>query len=950
MIPESLAAALVETCGRDGVVLERDRLLVYESDGLTAYRHTPGAVVLPRTAEEVRRSVTAIAEHGLPVVPRGAGTGLSGGAAALEGAVVVGTARMNRILEIDPENRRAVLQPGVVNVELSSAAAPYGLLYAPDPSSQTACTIGGNVAENSGGPHCLKWGVTSRWVTGVTVVLPDGSTARFGGAGRESSGYDLRGLFVGSEGCFGIAVEIEVGLLPLPEGVRTLLAIFDRIEDAGRAVSAVFGAGLLPAAMEIVDGPTIRAVENSVFAAGYPVDAQAALVVEFDGVEAGLDQDADQAAALCREAGAREVRRARDQAERTALWKGRKKAFGAMGRLAPDLLVQDATVPRTRLPEVLKGIGETAKRFDLLVANVFHAGDGNLHPNILFDRRDAGEMARVEAASTEIMRLCIDAGGTITGEHGVGLDKKRYMHLVCGPEELQAMWGARRAFDPDAVMNPGKVLPDDSEAARPSALNGPLDEEGSRRTRSSPGQGTGDRLTAVLGPYPTERLLAGEAARRWSADVSVEAVVFPESAEEVQETVRAATEAGIRLVPAGRGTWLRAGGWVREAAVAVSTARMNAVRHYEPADLTMTAGAGLGWEELAAHLAPNGQWLPVDSPGSREGTLGGVVACGTSGPLHARYGAVRDNVLGLEIVAGDGRRLRLGGRVVKNVAGYDLVRLATGSRGSLGIVTEVSVRLFPRPAAEATLLFRTGLADAVATARSVCAGPLPPLPVEVLLDGAVGPAGAAAAQATVAVRVGGGPAEVEALCGQVTAIAGAAPRRLLREGESRAFHEERTRWEDSAPFVARVGGLPSRLGRTLEQARRLAASLEDARACADASAGVARVKGSVAAGRGRSGPTAAEETTAAEEAAGPDDCGDALAEHVARLRAEVKGDGGSLILAKAPRSLAARAGWRTASRSGPSASATPLSGPQDRLTERLKALFDPDSVFAANRP
>ncbi len=462
MIPVTLAKSLVAICGRDGVIVDEDRLLVYESDALTAYRHRPGAVVLPRTTAEVQGAVAAIARHGLPIVPRGAGTGLSGGAVALDRAVVVGTARMNRILEIDAANRRAVLQPGVINAELSAAARPHGLYYAPDPSSQTTCTIGGNVAENSGGPHCLKYGVTSRYVTGLTIVLPDGSVAKLGGQGRDAPGYDLVGLFVGSEGCFGIATEIEVGLLPLPEGVRTLLGIFDRIEDAGRAVSDIVSAGLLPAAMEIIDGPTIRAVEDSVFAAGYPTDAEAALVIEFDGVEAGLDAEASRAADFCKRAGAREVRSARDEHERMALWKGRKKAFGAMGRIAPDLLVQDATVPRTTLPSILKGISEIAKRYDLVVANVFHAGDGNLHPNILFDRRDEGELERVERASKEIMQLCVDSGGTITGEHGVGLDKKDHMPLIYGPAELDAMWGVRRVFDPAGTMNPGKVLPEDT--------------------------------------------------------------------------------------------------------------------------------------------------------------------------------------------------------------------------------------------------------------------------------------------------------------------------------------------------------------------------------------------------------------------------------------------------------------------------------------------------------
>ena len=477
MIPKALAVSLTGICGQDGVIVDEDRLLVYESDALTAYRHRPGAVVLPRTTEQVRRAVAAITRHGLPIVPRGAGTGLSGGAVPLGGAVIIGTARMNRILTIDAANRRAVLQPGVINAELSVAAAAHGLYYAPDPSSQTACTIGGNVAENSGGPHCLKYGVTSRYVTGLTVVLADGSVVRLGGQGRETPGYDLVGLFVGSEGCFGIATEIEVGLLPVPEGVRTLLGIFDRIEDAGRAVSDIVSAGVLPAAMEIIDGPTIRAVEDSVFAAGYPTDAEAALVIEFDGLEAGLDAEAARAAEFCRRAGAREVRSAKDEEERLALWKGRKKAFGAMGRIAPDLLVQDATVPRTTLPAILKGISEIGKRYNLVVANVFHAGDGNLHPNILFDRRDEEELERVERASKEIMQICVDSGGTITGEHGVGLDKKDHMPLIYGRRELDTMWGIRRVFDPEGVMNPGKVLPEETDPERATWPGDPAPEE-----------------------------------------------------------------------------------------------------------------------------------------------------------------------------------------------------------------------------------------------------------------------------------------------------------------------------------------------------------------------------------------------------------------------------------------------------------------------------------------
>jgi glycolate oxidase subunit GlcD len=459
--PSAIVRELRRIVGDRNVITDPNRLFVYESDGLTAYRVLPRAVVLPSSTEEVAGVVRVLHGARIPVVPRGAGTGLSGGALPTEDAVVVGTARMNRILTIDRENRLARVQPGVINARLSEATRPHGLYYAPDPSSQSTCTLGGNVAENSGGPHCLKYGVTTRYVTGLTVVLAGGEVVRLGGAGREAtSELDLVGLFVGSEGCFGIATEIEVRLLPAPEGVRTLLAIFDTTEAAGHAVTEIIASGLMPAAVEIVDRATIRAVEASVYAAGYPVEAGAALVIEFDGTEAGLDADADRADACCQAAGALEVQRATDPEHRLRLWKGRKKAFGAMGRIAPDLLVQDATVPRTRLPEVLARITEIGERYGLNVANVFHAGDGNLHPNILFDRADADELARVERASREIMELCVEVGGTITGEHGVGVDKRGYMRLVHGETELDVLRSVRQVFDPDGLFNPGKVVPE----------------------------------------------------------------------------------------------------------------------------------------------------------------------------------------------------------------------------------------------------------------------------------------------------------------------------------------------------------------------------------------------------------------------------------------------------------------------------------------------------------
>lgn len=442
--------------GSRGVRSEPGELLVFESDALTLYRGTPLAVVFPESAAQVVRLCRYLHKRDVPFVPRGAGTGLSGGAVA-DGAVVIECSRMNRVLEIDPVDRRARVEPGVPNHALGEAAAVYGLMYAPDPSSQVACTIGGNIAENSGGPHCLKYGVTLNHVLGLRVVLPDGELVDL--TGPESAGYDLVGLFVGSEGTFGIAVEIELRLVPLPEATATLLAHFDDVRNASRAVSTIIAAGIVPAALEMVDQATIRAVEASVYAAGFPTDVAASLIVELDGPRAGLDAEAAEIEGILREHGAREVRRARGEAERTRFWQARKKAFGAMGRLAPDLLVQDATVPRSKLPDVLDRIYEIARRYDLLVTNVFHAGDGNLHPNIPFDRRNSEEVERVHAASKEIMGVCVAAGGTITGEHGVGLDKRDYMNMIYSGDDLACMAAIRRVWDPKGLCNPGKVLP-----------------------------------------------------------------------------------------------------------------------------------------------------------------------------------------------------------------------------------------------------------------------------------------------------------------------------------------------------------------------------------------------------------------------------------------------------------------------------------------------------------
>jgi glycolate oxidase subunit GlcD len=454
----ALASRLAAIVGERRVLVRAGELRTYESDGLPGYQQRPSLAVFPGTRDETIEVVRVLAELGAPFVPRGAGTGLSAGALA-EGIVLLGLHRLTRILSIDADDARAVVEPGVVNATLTRAATPFGLHYAPDPSSQTACTIGGNVAENAGGPHCLKYGVTLNHVLAVTALLPDGQVVTLGNADGEGDGYDLLGAFIGSEGCFGVALDVTVRLERNPPAVRTLLADFTSVDAAAHAVSAIIAAGIVPAAMEMMDAATIQAVEASIYAAGYPTDAAAVLLIELDGAAAGIDEDAARVAAFCHNAGARAVRVATDPAERARLWQGRKKAFGAMGRISPHLVVQDAVVPRTRLPDVLAEIQRIGREFGVNVCNVFHAGDGNLHPNIGYDATDPVQAARVHDAMAAIMATCIAAGGTITGEHGVGLDKLPYMDALFPPATLGAMCALRDVFDPERRANPGKVVP-----------------------------------------------------------------------------------------------------------------------------------------------------------------------------------------------------------------------------------------------------------------------------------------------------------------------------------------------------------------------------------------------------------------------------------------------------------------------------------------------------------
>jgi glycolate oxidase len=456
-LPALLVSELREALGEAHVITEPEQLRVYECDGLTGHRAVPELVVLPGSTEEVQTVVRACYRERVPFVARGAGTGLSGGATPLAGGVVVSLARMNRIIEIDLGSQRVVVEPGVANLDVTRAVAAEGFFYAPDPSSQQVCTIGGNVAENSGGAHCLKHGFTVHHATGLTLVLPDGEVVELGGKALDPDGPDLLGVVVGSEGTLGIVTQITLRIVRAPQVVRTLLAGFETMDAAGVAVSGIVAAGILPSAIEMMDRLTIEAAELAV-SPGYPEGAGAVLLVELDGVAEQVEDDVADVERICSESGAFELRTAANEADRALLWKGRKSAFAAMGRIATDYYVQDGVVPRTRLPEVLRRIEELSASHGLRVGNVFHAGDGNLHPLVLYDA-EAGETDAARELAEAILDACLDAGGSLTGEHGVGMDKACSMPRMFSERDLRTFELLRRAFDPAGLCNPGKVIP-----------------------------------------------------------------------------------------------------------------------------------------------------------------------------------------------------------------------------------------------------------------------------------------------------------------------------------------------------------------------------------------------------------------------------------------------------------------------------------------------------------
>jgi glycolate oxidase subunit GlcD len=769
---DSLVDELRDIVGDNSVLSEPDELLVYETDGLPQHKHLPRAVVFPNSTEQTADVLALLHDQAVSFAPRGAGTGLSGGALAIDRGVVIELARMRKILDVDRENRTARVQTGLVNAQLSRAVAPYGFYYVPDPSSQPSCTIGGNIAENAGGIHCLKYGTTTDHVMAARVVLADGSIVDLD---AKAPGYDLLGTFVGSEGTFGIATEATVKLSRIPPAVRTLLADFIDVDQASHAVSAIIAEGMWPAALEMMDHEIICAVEASVFTAGLPIDAQAVLLVELDGIAAGLDDEAEKVGSILRSHGARSVHLATDEKERKKLWAARKGAFGAVGRLSPDIMIQDAVVPRSRLPEVLAETYRISAQYKIKLANVFHAGDGNLHPLICFDLRRGDDIERVRQAGREIMETCVRAGGSITGEHGVGLDKSGYLPLIFSAADMDAMLRVRAAFDPSGLCNPGKIIPlprgcgearavanaDVSEPgavatgsmtpqeSREMAIGSALGRDSLDPVATAPGSDSNDGVSRtsrvqpllaqrmkegrlandfkrLVGPMNVTRLSDdGFAASLQSKNAERALLVSPGSAAEVQEVMQFAAGEHQTVVPVGGATFLDAGNVLDESNLIVTTRRLSKLIHHEPADLVATAESGMSLREFQNELGRKGQWLPIDPPDDGTATVGGAVATGMGGPQELGYGPLRSFVIGLHVILADGTEIKAGGKVVKNVAGYDLCKLFTGSYGTLGLITEVTFKLRPRPAETRTIMASGNRASLTRVGREIASKSFP---------------------------------------------------------------------------------------------------------------------------------------------------------------------------------------------------------------------------------
>jgi D-lactate dehydrogenase (cytochrome) len=646
------------------VFTDKATLIAYEADaGLD--KGLPDAVVFPRTREEVERVVRWAAEHQVALIARGAGTGLSGGAVADRGGVIVEFVHMDAILDIDPQGRCAVVEPALINLRLDEAVKAHDLYFPPDPASQRAATIGGNVAENSGGPHCFKYGVTTNYVTGLAVVTANGERVRLGGRALDYPEYDLCGLVTGSEGTLALITAVTVRLVRNPPGVKTLLAVFDSVERAGEAVSAVIAAGLVPATMEMMDSQIVRIIEPFAHA-GLPLDAGAILIVEIDGHVESLAAQMHEIVQVLEHYGGHSMRIARDEEERARIWKARKSAGGAIAREVPAYYTIDITVPRSRLSEMLHEVYRICERNEIRAGQLFHAGDGNLHPMLLIpDPDDPALLQRVHRAGYEMVKYCVEMGGSLTGEHGVGIEKREFMSLMHTPDELRAMQDIKQVFDPAGLFNPGKIFP----ALVPHA-HSPL--------KFVP-------MEANLTPMSDHNVL------------------LPSTPEEAAQQLLALSSERKPVVIQNMHETSLLQQYTDNSACILSTRALSGIKAYAPDDLVITVGAGTPLREIQPFLAQHRQQLALVSPWP-DATVGGLVATNTNAPLRMRYGALRDQVLCMTVALPDGSVIRTGRSLVKNVAGYDLTKAFIGSYGTLGLICDITLKISAQPREQCTIL------------------------------------------------------------------------------------------------------------------------------------------------------------------------------------------------------------------------------------------------------
>jgi glycolate oxidase subunit GlcD len=688
---DKLVQKLIDIVGEENVSFSKADTELYSYDASLA-KGTPAAVVFPANTHETSQVVRNLNGANVTFVPRGFGTNLSGGTILARGGVVICMTRLNRILGLYPERRYAVVQPGVTNLELQQALEPLGFFYAPDPASQKVSTIGGNIAENSGGPRCLKYGVTTNHVLGMEVVVPNGEVVNIGGPALDPPGYDLRGAIIGSEGTLALATEITVRILPKAEAIKTMLAIYNDIADAAQSVSAIISAGIVPTTLEMMDNPIINAVEDS-YTCGYPRDAAAVLIIEVEGVPLDIADQTQRMGQLCMQNGCREIKAARDEGDRNRLWEGRRGAFGAIARLAPNYLVNDCTVPRTKLPQALAQVEAIVKKYQFNHGNVFHAGDGNLHPLILFDSRNEQQLHLVEKAGREIMQACVDLGGTISGEHGIGREKLEAMRMIFSENDFDAQRMLKKAFDPKNIMNPGKVIPE------------PINDDSAKNVSVF------DQKS--LAPSNT---------------------VHAKHLKEIRSEIQLAIDNGHALLPGGFGNQREYGNFSDIPTKLLESGGLGEIIDHDPPNQVVTAGSGMPLITLQNHLKPHHQWLALrPALFQQKRSLGGIAALGACGPERLHYGAPRDLILGLKYISAKGHLIGTGGRVVKNVAGYDMTRLLIGSAGTLGFITEITFRVAMLPERCAALTAKGSLAACALAARNIIKSDL--LPVFIVCAG-----------------------------------------------------------------------------------------------------------------------------------------------------------------------------------------------------------------------